>query len=307
MKIVFNLHDVGLGNNGGSKTLIRCAENMAELGAEVVLFTNYKVKYNWHKINKKVKIGIGEKHPKCDVSIATGYNSVPSTASSKAAKKFYYIRGYELWQTKPKHLDASYRKLNCIVNSEWLQSYLKSRGIDSKVLYPGLDFDLYENRVGYDRDNVLGALFHKKHATKRHDHAIKVADMSGYDLKMLNRDIKNPPMDELVNFYNNCKVWFAPTELEGLHNPPMESALCGAALVCTDHERGGMVDYAVHEETALVYEAGNLKQASKYVNQLMNDDEARIRLNKNMVELLKTKIGNRQDNMKKFLDYVEAF
>ena len=121
---------------------------------------------------------------------------------------------------------------------------------------------------------------------------------------MLNRDISSPSSDALRSFYNKIKVWMAPTELEGLHNPPMEASLCGCGLVATDHGMSGMSDYAKHLDTALVYPAGDLKLASEYVNTLMKDHGLREELNNNMVELLREKIGSRQENMKKMLEII---
>lgn len=302
MKIVFNLHNVGLGNNGGSKTLVRCAESMASLGHEVVMYSNVKSRFSWHK-PIGVKMVYGNLAPKSDVAIATGYKSVDSTLSSRAKRKFYYIRGQELWQAKEKHLIASYKKLNCIVNSGWLNSYLNSIGIRNHLIYAGMDFERYHNLNGY-RKNVLGGLFHKKHKTKNHSQVEKIANLSGYELQMLGKHCKNPSLKGLNSFYNSMKVWIATTELEGFHNPPTEASLAGAGLVATDHPKSGMSDYAINEETSLIYSANNLEQAADCVKTLITDNNLRVKLNNNMVELLRTKIGSREENMKKFIEVI---
>jgi hypothetical protein len=301
MKIVFNLHNVGLGNNGGSKTLVRCAEILALLGHEVVMYSNVESRFNWHK-PIGVKMKGGKRPPASDIAIATGYKSVDSTVSSDASKKFYYIRGFELWQAKEKHLMASYKKLNCIVNSGWLKGHLEDRGISAKLIWAGMDFDRYYNLNEY-RQDIIGGLFHKKHKTKRHSHIQQIAENSGYDLKMLGKDCKNPSLKKLNIFFNSIKVWIATTELEGFHNPPTETSLAGAGLVATDHSMSGMSDYAIDEETALIYNSGDLNQASENAKRLMTDNNLRLRLNNNMIDLLKSKIGSREDNMKKMVEY----
>ncbi|MFW6130613.1 MAG: glycosyltransferase [Atribacterota bacterium] len=302
MRFVFNLYNVGLGNNGGSRTLIRCGEALSQLGVDVVMFSNIKSRYSWHNPSG-IKYVYSEKPPKCDVVCATGYKSVNSTLKTRAKKKIYYIRGFEKWQADKDKLLESYRKLHCFVNSEWLQQWLSRCGVHSEVIYPGLDLGFFENQNN-DRENIFGSLFHKKHKTKRHIDAQAVANKTGYKLELLNQDIKNATPSGMQQWYNKLKIWFAPTELEGLHNPPIESSLCGCSLVCTDHPKSGMGDYAIHEKTALVYEARNIKKASSYVNSLMDNEALREKLNNNMVELLKNKIGTRKRNMSRFLESI---
>ena len=96
----------------------------------------------------------------------------------------------------------------------------------------------------------------------------------------------------------------APTELEGLHNPPMEASLCGCGLVASDHEMGGMSDYVIDCETALVYPAGDLKKAEERVKILMNNDPYRKWMWSNMYQVLERRIGNREDNMQKMLEII---
>jgi len=299
MRIVFNAHRVGFGNNGGSRTLIKSAEVLARLGHEVILFG--KNKYSWHKpCNVKFVDGMC---PKCDVVIATGFHSVANTLEADATRKFYYIRGLELWSANAPQLIKSFKSLQCLVNSEWLWRFLKKHGVRSNIIYQGLDFDRF-NDLSRVR-NGFASLFHKKHKTKRYIDAIKVAGIVGCEFEMLNRDLKNANDAQLNNWYNSFKVWFAPTELEGLHNPPMEAAASGCALVCSDHPCNGMTDYAIHGETALVYPARNLLEAAKHVKQLLNNEDLRKQQNINLVNLLNRKIGDRLTNMEKLLDIIK--
>ena len=78
MRMVFNLQATGLGNNGGSRTLIKCAETLKELGVDVKICSPTN-RYSWHKISVEVVKRI----PPCDVLVATGYASVQSTRRFK--------------------------------------------------------------------------------------------------------------------------------------------------------------------------------------------------------------------------------
>lgn len=299
MKIVINGIGSGWGDNGGTRTCIKCGEHLSALGADVMI-TGIS-RYTWHR--PRVKIVDLKKVPPCDVVIATGYRSVPSTVAADAAHKFYYVRGYELWHVSRSQLIASFRKLGVLVNSEWQQRDMVRYGISSKIVYPGIDNDIF-----YDLKtprNGVGALYQRK-SSKRCGDIVKVANGLGCRLEMLNKHCVRPSSGVQNKWYNSFKVWFAPTELEGLHNPPIEASLAGCALVCTDHERSGMGDYAVHDETALVYPARDINTAIKYVKRLLGDDVLRTRLNRSMIKLMSSKLRPRKKNMADLLRYFES-
>ncbi len=302
MRIVFNFYGLGFGNNGGTRTIIRCAETLVELGNEVIMFSNHSNKYTWHK-PIGLKFVRGSVPPKADLAIATGYGSVDSVVSSKARRKIYYIRGYETWVTSEVNLLKSYTRLRCIVNSSWLKIHLKTQGIKSDIVYPGLDWDWFHNE-GVESQRIMGALYHKKHMTKRHKDAEQVAEMVGCKLVMLNKDIRAPKVMKLKEWYSKIRVWFAPTELEGLHNPPMEASMCGCALVATDHPRSGMVDY-VNCDTAITYPARDIEAAAMAVESLLDDSGRCKKLNCAMRSLLLRKIGTRTSNMKRLLEMLK--
>jgi len=293
MRIIFDLYGVGLGNNGGSRTLVRCGETLATLGHCVIMFGPNK--YSWHKPHG-IKFVTSGDMPNADVIIATGYRSVPSVVHSSISRKFYFIRGFETWVTSRKNLIKSYKSLQCIVNSSWLSLFLKKHDIPCHLVYPGLDFDWFFDEK-MPREPILGALFHNRHKTKRHCDAISVSKETGYKLIMLNKTISHASPSDTRSFYNNVMVWISPSELEGFHNPPAESVLCGCALVATDHKRGGVNDYAIDGETALIYPSRDIRAASQCVKRLVGDMKLRIKLTRNCQELLRTKIGTRKSNM----------
>ena len=313
MRIVMNLHGLGLGNNGGSRTLIRCAETMARLGADVVIFSPDSASgealnhYTWHAPCAEVKIVGGARQPEADVAIASGFLSVPSVCGSDAAVKVWYVRGFELWQAggDEGRLSEAFRSMRCVVCSEWLQKELRRSGAPSEVVYPGLDFEWFYG-TGGERGGA-GALFHARHATKRHEDAVAIAAAAGCGLRMLNRDVVNASPGQCRELYNGLRVWIAPTELEGLHNPPMEAGLCGCALVCTDHGRSGMSDYALDGETAMVYPARDIAAGAERVGALLRDEALRARLGGTLDRLLREKIGGRERNMSRLLDMLESW
>ena len=298
MKIIFNLLGTGLGNNGGSKTLIRSAETLQELGEEVYISCQASSCTWW-----KIGVPVINKLVPCDVLIATGYGSVKSTINYGQAKlKLWYVRAHENWRADDAHLMKGYRSLRCIANSEWIKAWLATFNIDCELVYPGIDFECYSN-FGVSREDIMGGLQHK-HKRKRPQDCLKVHQISKYPMLMLNRDISTGDFAQLSDFYNKIKVWMSPSENEGLQNVPVEAALCGCGLVLTDDFMGGTADYAKHEETCLLYPARDLAAAAECVDRLMKDEELRVRLNENAVEVIRSQIGDRRHNMEKFIIFL---
>jgi len=299
MKIIFNLLGTGLGNNGGSKTLIRSAETLLELGEDVSLCCT-KNSCTWWP----VRVPVIKKLQPCDALIATGYGSVmPTIRYPKARLKLWYVRAHENWVTNDKALLHGYRSLRCIANSEWIVAWLRTRKIHCDLVYPGLDFENYED---YDdlRADVFGGLMHR-HARKRSQDCLGVEKISEHRIHMLNRDFQGGDFYKLSRFYNRIKAWLSPSENEGIQNVPMEATLCGCALVLTDHFMGGTVDYAVNEETCLIYPARDLQAAAECVDRIIKDDKLRRKLARNASQVIREKIGTREENMSKLAELLK--
>lgn len=307
MKIVFNGKDCGFGDNGGSHTLVQSAKHLARLGADVTLFGLYK--YTWDELPKGVRVVPHGKIPTCDVIVATGQSTVPSTLSHKrCTKRFWWVRGHEVWSTSEKQLNQYYSSIPCMANSEWLKEYIE-RVTKKKCLlqYQGVDFELWANEKPWEeREIQVGGLYSKRHKTKNHKLLEFLESPRGFSVKMLNRDLKNPTFEQQKDWYNNIKVWVSCSTLEGFHNPPVEAAMCGCALVAIHGFRGGTEDYT--EETINcekyhmagddVYQWDMEESIMRY----LNNPELAVAHNKRLQESIKTKIGSREENMKKMLE-----
>jgi hypothetical protein len=274
---------------------------MQDIGHEVIIVVSEPVKYDWHKIRVKV---MSKGIPDCDAIIASGIHSVDSTVKADVPRKAYYIRGYETWRVDEGSLLGSFRRLPCVVNSPWLQKHLWKNDIKAELIYPGLDLESFTD-IKDTRHDYVGAIYHKKHKTKRHADAMQAAAEAGYKLRLLNKHIKGPNEKDLNAWYNTLKVWFSPTESEGLHNPPMEAGLAGCALVCSDHPRSG-IPYARNMETALIYPHRNIVDATQCIKRLMESEDLRNRLTGQLSYVLRSEIGGREKNMRKFVEYLNA-
>lgn len=76
--------------------------------------------------------------------------------------------------------------------------------------------------------------------------------------------------------YNRSRVFVQASKVEGFGFTAVEAMACGCALVTTDN--GGSRDYAVHGETALVSEPGDVDAMAGHIERLLLDDAERTRM-----------------------------
>jgi len=308
MNIVFNALNSGLGNGGGSRTLIKSCEVLNNLGHECYIaahidnFTWFDHKPTIQHISKNV-----------DVVIATACTDVVSTLKINVPKKAWWIRGHEIWTKKEEELSLLYNVgLFNIVNSKGLQIKLKSLGADSVVVPQGIDLDIWKYIGGRPYDKIrIGCLYQKK-VTKRWVNFGELTKILGHkkyeyvgfgdtlrEDSFLDKFVCLPTHEELVNLYSSCHIWLAPSELEGLSNVPMEAALCGCLVVCSDAPLGGMIyDYAF-SDTAMIYKARDMEHAAQQIQHAKWENTA------NMYEYLTHFINSRERNMEKLVGYLE--
>jgi len=310
MKLAFNGLNSGLGNNGGSRTIIKCCEVLNSLGHSCDIIANVD-NFSWFD-HKPV---INYLPTNLDAIISIAAVDVPLTLRIAVPVKAWYIRGHESW-ANPEHLLVDYYKneniLN-VVNSNGLKQLLSTWGADSYVIYQGIDFDWWEDRK-LRKDGIIriGCLYGSK-LTKRWQDFVKLHSILGDekyeyvsigDVKPKSNFIKkswaNINHDELCNVYSSCDIWFAPTELEGLHNVPIEAALCGCLIVCGDEPMNGMIyDYAFPNNTAMVYDRKDIKHAAELIK------NPNWELIGRMQKHIKENIGSRETNIKKLVKLLE--
>lgn len=277
MKILFDLRKTGLGNNGGSLTLINSANTLCDMGHTAIIIDSMKNQYTWGPLNAAHIIIKNETDiPDADAIISTGYKSVGSTvvAPDRCGLKMHWIRGWETW--KYEENDIIEKVLNQptikLVNGIALQRKLKSHGFDSHIVRPGYDLQDFNPKQIRDKTKyiVIGGLYHSgaKAFRKRTDWIYTVTRvmkerypniklwMFGPDAqpteKLIDKYFKSPSIAEKNDIYNSVHIWLATTMLEGLHIAPAEYMLTEGFVIGTETEMSGMQDYLIHEETGCI-------------------------------------------------------
>ncbi|MCH8290749.1 hypothetical protein IH992_06595 [Candidatus Poribacteria bacterium] len=301
MKIAFSLVKTGLGNNGGSRTVLKCAEALENIGHRVYLIGAVD-RFTWFT-HKRLQRALPRD---VDAYVATGSQSLSSVLVSHAPIKAWYIRGHEVWIMSEKDLARLYNKPQInIVNSKGLQKKLARLGVKSHVVYQGINLNDWRDLHLRGKTIRIGCLYNPR-PTKKWNTFSAIAQRLGnrYEYvafgstrckaSFLTEYRTNPSHAELVRLYSSCHIWFAPTILEGLHNVPQEAALCGCHIICSNNEMNGMVcDYAIHGKTAQVY--ANTDEA---INLIRNPDFSLV---PKMQAYIKKHIGSREENMRRFV------
>lgn len=324
MKIIFNLINVGLGNNGGSHTLVQSANTLHDLGEEVIILDSGPCKYTWDKL-KVPHIRI--KNPdeiKADVVIATGTGSLKSTEVLRIPKKYHWIRGFETWVTPEENLikiikNSSTKK---IVNSICLKRKLEKYNIQSDIIRPGHNFNNFNplNLREKNQNISIGGLFNQgtKREQKRTEWIFDCYNIlkKKYDLTLImfgsdgipNVDnnsifVKNPEPAVKEKLYNMIDIWLSPSKLEGLHIAPQEAMLTECCVVGNNSEMSGTEDYLIDHETGLVSE-DNFKSFLANVEILVKHKVLRNELGKKGREKILS-LGNRKENIKRMIEFLK--
>ncbi len=324
MKIVFNLMGVGLGNNGGSSTLIKSANTLFDLGENVVIADSGSSRYTWGPIKvPHMKLNnINEIDG--DIIIGTGIGSLDHTNKSKIKNKYFWIRGWEVWNVAESKLINMLKesKTKKIVNSICLQKKLKKHEMESIIIRPGHNFDeIFPLDIRKNNKKIiLGGLYNegKKRSNKRtswildcysilkHKYNIELY-MFGSDgtpsSLFLDKFFKNPDIKLKNEVYNKIDIWLSPSELEGLHIAPAEAMLTECCVAGNDSELSGTEDYLIDHETGLISE-NNFKSFLANVEILIKHKTLRSELGKKGREKILS-LGDRKENMKKFIKLME--
>jgi len=327
MRIIFDLRNVGLGNNGGSSTLVKSGNTLVEMGHEVFFIDSMSNQHKWTKLNAKHIIIRNEINiPDADVIIATGYKSVGLTcqAPNRCGIKAHWIRAWEHWQMDEQKIIERVLKKETIkiVNSICLQNKLKNYGFDSYIIRPGYDFDELYPTGARDKNKgiIIGGLYregvHGKR--KRTSWLYEVARfmktryrdvefwMFGSEMNpqdhLVDNYLRSPTIKQKNKFYNQIDIWMAPTMSEGLHLPPAEALLTECAVVGTEAELSGIQDYIIPDETGLLSK-NDIRSFRVDVEHLYKHPNCRKRLGKGGREKI-LEIGDRKKNMKELINLI---
>ncbi len=267
------------------------------------LLTPKKIK--WQFVDQRVKLmyvpTLEEFFiPDADVVLSCEWYTAhfANSYSAKKGEKFFYIRSCQADFTPPDKMELAWNmNMHKIVVSKWLLEKTKEFGIHDAMHIPdAVNHEAFclkrpiEKRTQYlsmmssdlklkgTRDGFTALFFiHKRFPCV----PVLVFGLEpGISfIPPWVRFIRNPSQETLVNdIYNASSIFICPSLSEGWGLPGAEAMACGCALVSTDC--GGVRDYAIDGQTALLSPPGDPKQLADNAIRLLLDDEHRMRLAK---------------------------
>jgi glycosyltransferase involved in cell wall biosynthesis len=181
-----------------------------------------------------------------------------------------------------------------IVISKWLQEIAGSLGEKAEYIPNGLDFDEFGMDISpSDRKPEKVMMLYNELKFKGSQTGIdaiselknKIENLEAVLFGVPERPLTLPDWMEyhqspgrklLRRLYNECSVFVSPSLTEGFGLTAAEAMMCGAALAASD--TGGHREFAISNETALLFEPGNSEQLKDRVQMLIDDKELRTRL-----------------------------
>ena len=89
------------------------------------------------------------------------------------------------------------------------------------------------------------------------------------DLKTLKFDYITPSIEKIRGLYCSCDIWVCASLVEGCALVPAEAMACRCALVATNI--GGIRDYVIDGETALLSTPGNSQMMAQNIISLIEN------------------------------------
>ena len=326
MKILFNLISCGLGNNGGTSTIIKSANTLQKLDHEVIIVDSGKNQHTWNSIEcDHIIVKNLSDFPKGDAVIATGFKSVDTTIKlpPSCGKKYHYIRLLENYHYSniQDFINVIKAPTIKIVNSICLQrKLLTTYNEPSIIIRPGYDFDkIYPLNIrGENREIIIGGLYNEgsKRKNKRTEwisftyeflkqkYNIKLYMFGSDGIPKFYTDlyIKNPSFEEKNKLFNMIDIWLSPSCSEGLHLTPAEALLTECSVVGNNSELSGTEDFLIDSETGLVSE-NNIESFIANTEILINHKNIRKEFGKKGRLKVMT-LGTREENMQKLIAFL---
>ena len=299
---------------GGVLSVLQLVNELIRLGVEARVAALYEdpLIHDWRPLYTRPLIyrnarALLAECPDSDLVFATHWNTVDwvrqllQTGRTRAAG--YLIQDYEPWFfpdtaiAQRERVKAGYRLLpHRIVMSDWLRGRLAEDGHDSHKIPLGMDLGQF-----YPRSRARGpqpvVLAMARPGTPRRGFPATIAALAAvkqarpeveialFGDRFLDRwripfPFRNEGLiirqDRLAELYSGADVFLDGSEFQGFGRCALEAMACGAACVLTD--LGGVLEYARHEDNALLTPPGQAAAMTAAILRLLDDPSLRRKL-----------------------------
>lgn len=304
------------------KGLLKKARRLARLILNPVLPPKPPKTINWQFIDSRVSMlyvpNLNERYiPDGDAVIATAWHTADYVYiySPNKGEKFYFIQSYEIWDGPTDRVNKTWLyPMHKIVIAKWLMEVGEKLGATGMAHIPNaIDHSKFKITRPIEGRPKRVAMLYSKALWKGSDDGIKALQIAKERVPELEAVLfgtpsrgdnipkwieyhQDPPQQLLVDeIYNGSSIYLCPSWVEGWHLPPAEACACGCAVVSTDI--GGVRDYAIHNETALLSPPKDPFKLAENLIHLLLDDELRVRIARRGNENIKNFTYERSTDM----------
>jgi glycosyltransferase involved in cell wall biosynthesis len=238
--------------------------------------------------------------PDADAIIATWWSTAEAALDLPPGKgtRFHLIQGYETWNGANDRVHTTWRApLHKIVIARWLLQRALELGVPESMvtLIPNaIELDVFRVLQPIETRQPRVAMLYSTQPYKGGDIGLEILHRARNRIPDLTavlfgvgrapaglpswiQYIRRATREQLAaDVYNQSAVYLCSSISEGWHLPPAEAMACGCAVVASDI--GGVHDYAVHGDTALLFSAGDAAAGADLVAQLLLDQRRRTTL-----------------------------
>jgi glycosyltransferase involved in cell wall biosynthesis len=254
----------------------------------------------WFDFDPRVSLRVARRLwiPRADVGLLTHWTTAEAAPALRARAQVLaqVAYDYEFWRTtdpgtRPRMERALRLPDVSVATSRPVAAMLRAAGRTPDATIPcGIDKRAFHVEIDpANRPITVGVLARRQEFKRTSDaiHALEAIHRDR-DFRVLatgSRDVALPSWFErcetpddaaLRQFYNRVAIFVLPSEHEGWGLPAAEAMACGAAVVAT--RSGGVEDFAVHGENALLVPTRDPDALAGAVARLIEDDELRLRI-----------------------------
>lgn len=240
------------------------------------------------------------KIPKADIYVSTSWQTNLMATEIKKnvnfARFYYFIQGYEIWDTEEKNVIRSWQSAdNIILISNYLSEIANRLNLSYNFIPNFFDENEFfvSNKIN-DRNRMSVLFMYHPSKSKNFGLTLKIIEklfnkygrkitltcFSAYtrpkNMPNYVNFVYNPSRKLLRQLYNDSAIFLSTSDSEGWGMTTMEAMACGCAVISTNN--GGINNYARSNHNSIICEIDDEIGLYEELNKLLNINNWRIQI-----------------------------
>ena len=238
MNIAFYAMVSGLGNNGGTNTIVRTANELIKMGHDVDILA--RVDY-FNKVSHRPCIDRVDR-VEYDAVIGVSYMDIQNMHKQfllgYEEKKYWWMRLWDSERIGWTGVTQLAMMQPTFVNGEWMQKELENHGVKSKLLRQGVDSDYWVPDESKRIPLRVGSCYRPEPRKCQGDFRL----LEGIWKAASFNSVRDLSPEDLRSWYQSLEYFLAPARLEGCPNTVLEAALCGCKVIARRQKEAGVAE-----------------------------------------------------------------